>query len=363
MSCFRRVKLTFDALRSCSSRIIVPKAPPQASDWTRNSAKYFRIPPHIKFYPNFALPNLPINSFVAYDTRAFSCVSRFLLDPRQPRLIIRKLRVVLIGVVVGSGLCVTVATFVPWVSSNKFFNLYEGNSETIPYSKRKHFVLLTKSMEIDEGEAYIKKFKCKFRDDILPRTHAESIRVRKIANDIIEAMQKDLRPTQDYNRWEILVVNKSLIQAYSHAGGKIIINTGMLRHFSSDTEIAAILAHEVAHVVARHDAEGIKLLGIRISDGNLSKLMSILLLPFYRRREKEADYIGLLLMAAAGYDPRVAPQVYEESEKMGNTGLVYDLLSTHPSGKRELIYYLELMLWKKHWLFTTRIVGSKNKTS
>ncbi|KAJ4835685.1 hypothetical protein Tsubulata_016615 [Turnera subulata] len=137
---------------------------------------------------------------------------------------------------------------------------------------------------------------------------ADDLKGSDIVLEAILEAEKDLSLKHDYNRWEILVVKQSQELAYCFACGKIIVNMGLLRHLSTDTEIAALLAHEIAFIVARHHVEGIKLLGIRISDESLSKTMSFLLLPFKRRHEIEADYIGLMLMAGAGYDPRIAPQ-------------------------------------------------------
>ncbi|KAI3944424.1 hypothetical protein MKW98_006585 [Papaver atlanticum] len=119
-------------------------------------------------------------------------------------------------------------------------------------------------------------------------------------------------------------------------GGKIVVFTGLLDRFKSDAEIATILAHEVGHVVARHAAESIshamwfvillvllvQYVDISLLTGSLGKPLGeaykyLLQLPVSRRNEKEADYIGLLLLASAGYDPRGAPKY-----------------STHPPGKK-----------------------------
>ncbi|KAJ4840003.1 hypothetical protein Tsubulata_016146 [Turnera subulata] len=174
-------------------------------------------------------------------------------------------------------------------------------------------------METEEGEKLFREIKRRGKRHILPRRHPERIRVSKIAKDIIKALQKELKLErfklkQDiYNRWEVLVVKNLEYEnaCVSFLGGKIIITTGLLCRYSTDAKIAAVLAHEVAHVVARHIAEGTKLLCKPLGDyGSLSETMSMLLSPLSRRQKKEADYIGLMLMAAGGYDPRIAPQRY-----------------------------------------------------
>lgn len=148
---------------------------------------------------------------------------------------------------------------------------------------------------------------------------------------------------EGYN-FEILVVNEPVVNASAFLGGKIVVFTGLMEHFRKDAEIATIIAHEMAHVVARHDAEkATKTVGLKIIERILRMFAKpdrvdtlsshYLWLPLCRRLEIEADYIGLLLMASAGYDPRVAPRVYEELDKANGYAAGGDL-SPHPSGKK-----------------------------
>ncbi|RYR05778.1 hypothetical protein Ahy_B06g085589 isoform B [Arachis hypogaea] len=121
--------------------------------------------------------------------------------------------------------------------------------------------------------------------------------------------------------WEVLVVNDSVVSAIFLPGGKIVVYTGLLEHFKSDAEIATII---VGHAVASHIAEGLtKTLWFAILHLILFQFASrdmvivntmasvFLRLTFSRQMEMEADYIGLLLIASAGYDPRVVPSVSE----------------------------------------------------
>ncbi|KAL2334518.1 hypothetical protein Fmac_015731 [Flemingia macrophylla] len=156
--------------------------------------------------------------------------------------------------------------------------------------------------------------------------------------------------------WEILVVNEPVVNAFCLPGGKIVVFTGLLEHFKSDAEIATIIGHEVGHAVARHSAEGItknlwfailQLILYQFVTPDIVNTMSSLLLhlPFSRRMEIEADYIGLLLIASAGYDPRVAPKVYEKLGKITGDSTLRDYLSTHPSGRKraELLAQAKIM--------------------
>uniref|UniRef100_A0A0E0K4Z9 Peptidase M48 domain-containing protein n=1 Tax=Oryza punctata TaxID=4537 RepID=A0A0E0K4Z9_ORYPU len=146
--------------------------------------------------------------------------------------------------------------------------------------------------------------------------------------------------------WEVIVVRDDLVNAMCLPGGKIIVFTGLLNHFKNDAEIATVLGHEVGHAIARHSAETITknlwfwILQIVILQfiymPDMINAMSTLLLklPFSRRMEIEADHIGLLLLAAAGYDPRVAPSVYEKLGKIAGDSALSNYLSTHPSAKK-----------------------------
>ncbi|KAM7494577.1 hypothetical protein LguiB_029186 [Lonicera macranthoides] len=296
------------------------------------------------------------------------------------------------------------------VGSGVFITVYFGNLETIPYTKRKHFVLLSRTLEKQLGESQFQQIKASFKGKILPAIHPDSVRVRLIAKDIIEALQRGLKKEQVWTdpgyasdigagthhahetlaalsesaegqwakedeilddkwvqqsrkkgqekgsksatghleglNWEVLVVNEPVVNAFCLPGGKIVVFTGLFKHFRTDEEIATIIGHEVGHAVARHAAEGItKNLWFTIIQlivyqfiampdvvNTMSQLF--LSLPFSRRMEMEADYIGLLLVASAGYDPRVAPKVYEKLGQVTGESALRDYLSTHPSGKK-----------------------------
>jgi Zn-dependent protease with chaperone function len=150
----------------------------------------------------------------------------------------------------------------------------------------------------------------------------------------------------EHLNWEVIVVKDNMVNAFCLPGGKIVVFTGLLDHFRTDPEIATVIAHEVGHAIARHSAEMITrnlwftalqllvLQFIYMPDliGTLSNLL--LHLPFSRRMEIEADHIGLMLLAAAGYDPRIAPKVYEKLGKITGDSALNNYLSTHPSSKK-----------------------------
>ncbi|CAH9139753.1 unnamed protein product [Cuscuta epithymum] len=402
MGWYRRSRLGLDALMISAAKIsprspvfesisrtkLGSRSPHLSSQFPRNTSIFQPVFQQNHYKTQFLVQSRRCYYVDRYQVRHFR--------PRGPDRWFQNPRNVFIAVLVGSGFVISI---------------YFGNLETIPYSKRTHFVLLSRSLEKNLGENQFKQLKERFKDSILPSIHPESVRVQLIASDVIGALQRGLRKEQvwgdihytssegvernnrtSYDRetlmatspmgdkwednevlddkwieksrkegkkkgkesatahleglnWEILVVNNPMVNALCLPGGKIVVFTGLLKHFKSDAEIAAIIGHEVAHAVARHSAEEIsKRLWLTIIQLVLYQFVMpdavntfstlFLNLPFTRRMEMEADYIGLLLMASAGFDPRVAPKVYEKLGKISGDSALQDYLSTHPSGKK-----------------------------
>jgi len=152
-------------------------------------------------------------------------------------------------------------------------------------------------------------------------------------------------------QWEVTVVKSKAVNAMVLPNGKIIVHSALLPVAKNDAGLAAVLGHEVAHVVARHTAERMSqvVLANAIVSGTSAALAASnnsnaaaisaavglgaqygVLLPFSREHESEADRIGLLYMAKAGYDPAEAIAVWERMERAGGSG-PWEFLSTHPS--------------------------------
>ncbi|CAM8962395.1 unnamed protein product [Rhodiola kirilowii] len=234
--------------------------------------------------------------------------------------------------------------------SGAFAALYLWNLETVPYTNRKDSMLLSRMFDYWLGELLFRYgAKEMYQGKILPENHQTSIRVKLIANNVIEAaLQKGKEKARRHLcrlNWEVIVVKEPEVNAYCIPGGKIVIFTGLLNHFKTDAEIAAIIGHEVAHVVARHSTEKATrllwfaflrlILKIFFTPALTNAILDHFLeLPISRRMEMEADYIGLLLMASAGYDPCVGPKVYEKFGQIIPKCELEDKLSTHPSSKK-----------------------------
>jgi hypothetical protein len=170
--------------------------------------------------------------------------------------------------------------------------------------------------------------------------------VKRVANRVIDASGY-----RDKVNWEVIVVKAKEANAMVLPNGKIIIFTGLLPVAANDAGLAAIIGHEIAHVVASHAAErigqamladvGLKVIDKVLENRNSKNRPAVnsalglgiqygLLLPFSRDHELEADRIGMQFMAKAGYDPAEAAKVWERMQKRGG-GSPWEFLSTHPS--------------------------------
>lgn len=142
--------------------------------------------------------------------------------------------------------------------------------------------------------------------------------------------------------WEVnLIQDDETVNAFALPGGKMAVYTGILAVCGSETGLAVVMGHEIGHVVARHGTErmtstlGIDTVLSWVNIGDYAGLAQAgldLLVdkPFGRSQESEADEIGLVYMARAGYDPREAVAFWERMEQLtGSSGP--EFLSTHPS--------------------------------
>lgn len=165
-----------------------------------------------------------------------------------------------------------------------------------------------------------------------------------VANEITNALAEK-------QAWEVVVFENAEPNAFALPGGKIGVHTGMLKVAQTPAQLAAVLGHEVGHVLARHSNErlseaaavnvGLALTSALFKDKE-SKAYGITMaalglgaqvgytLPHSRTQESEADVIGLDLMSRAGFDPRQSVELWRNMEKAGS-GQPPEFMSTHPS--------------------------------
>ena len=162
----------------------------------------------------------------------------------------------------------------------------------------------------------------------------------------ITGQVKDKRTT-----WEVVVFKDDTPNAFALPGGKMGVYTGMLKVAKNQNQLAAVLGHEVGHVLAQHGNERISqqqltnvALAAAAGSGYLdtASMQALglgaqigILLPYSRTHESEADIIGLDLMAEAGFDPRQSVKLWKNMEKAGG-GAPPEFLSTHPASSTRI---------------------------
>lgn len=223
---------------------------------------------------------------------------------------------------------------------------------TVPYTGRPQVLMVSQEKEVALGYQAFRKIQRNFRP---ARNPALQARVRQVGERIARVAE---RP--DY-QWEFVVFEDDrTANAFCLPGGKVGIFTGLFKYIQSDEDLAVIISHEVAHALARHAGE-------RLSQGTLAQLGGAalglglaalgasptagrvalhgyelgtklgILLPYSRLQEAEADRIGLILMAKAGYNPEAAIHFWERfAEGKKDKARLPQFLSTHPSDPERL---------------------------
>ena len=190
---------------------------------------------------------------------------------------------------------------------------------------------------------------------------------KKIEYSIAEYFERSKieDPTINFD-WEYsLIDNKKIKNAWCMPGGKIAVYTGMLDITKNTNGLAAVMGHEIAHAVAKHQVErasrgvliniGTKIIDIT-SGGKLSQvnrttgmdtvgmLSNIgLMNPFNRKQESEADYLGLIFSSLSGFDIRETVKVWERMQEANKGKLPPEFMSTHPSSTNRIAQINEWM--------------------
>ncbi len=196
----------------------------------------------------------------------------------------------------------------------------------------------------------------------ISRDRALNDQLRRVGERISKVVFWDM-PDAD---WEFVVFDVPQINAFAMAGGKVGVFTGLFKIVKNDDQLASVIAHEIAHVTAKHVHEklsqemAVSTIGAVGMIGGMAGGASMLTvdalsqayglttaaggLAFDRKKEKEADYIGLMYMARAGYDPQESVRVLETLDAESSSQPAPPaFLSTHPSNPERIIQLLDAM--------------------
>lgn len=225
---------------------------------------------------------------------------------------------------------------------------------TNPYTNRSQLIMITLGEEKMMGlQAFNHIVQDGLTQNAIVTDHRIVGPITRIANRIIDAalLSRYSEIARQFD-WKAVVLNSQEANAMCAPGGKIIVMTGILPIAKNAAGLAAVLGHEVTHALARHGAE--RMSQARLADAALTGIGTALqselspqrlnlamqamgmatdvgiLKPFSREHESEADYIGVLLAAQAGYDPTEAIRVWERMSA-ASAAQPPEFLATHPS--------------------------------
>ncbi|KAF2277995.1 uncharacterized protein EI97DRAFT_493199 [Westerdykella ornata] len=246
-----------------------------------------------------------------------------------------------------------------WIQGPTFFRdatlislgaggIYLWNLEEVPISGRRRFNIISPGFEAYIAQKTMKEIMQEYRGRFLPEWDPRVQQVRRVLYRLLPYV-RDAGGLQDVD-WEVHVIDSPEMNAFVIPGGKVFFFTGILPMCRTEDGIAAVMAHEIAHVVAHHTAEKLSrapfiLMGVLllymvdVSFTMGTALMNLFLeYPGSRKQEEEADFIGLLMMAEGCYRPEAAAELWARMDRLeaARGERTPEILTTHPShGRRE----------------------------
>ena len=226
---------------------------------------------------------------------------------------------------------------------------------TVPITGRSQLSLIPgssmTSLSLQQYDAFLKEHKLSSNKDQVDLVKRVGARIQGAVERYFTSQGMGSR-LADY-KWEFNLVGDKQVNAWCMPGGKVVVYTGILPVTQSETGLAVVMGHEIAHAIAEHGNE-------RMSQGLLTQFggvalaealatrpeatkqlwMSVYgvgtqygaLLPYSRLQENEADRLGLIFMAMAGYDPAEAIPFWQRMSAQKGGAAPPEFLSTHPSG-------------------------------
>ncbi|HEY5627785.1 MAG TPA: M48 family metallopeptidase [Nitrospira sp.] len=245
------------------------------------------------------------------------------------------------------GICMVLGAGAAWGLFGSLTGCYRA-----PGTARDQLIFFSEEKELQFG---ISAYREVLRQARLSENREINAQVQRVGQRIAKAANKP-----EY-QWEFAVIDDDkMVNAFALPGGKVAIFTGILKHTKDDAGLATVMGHEIAHALQRHGVERMSrsivdqiaqlgALGAAASGHTNGAAIQGLLgaygvnvsLPFNRKQESEADFVGLRLMAEAGYDPRAAVPFWERMSGCPRQMIdkvcfrsqhaIPEFLSTHPS--------------------------------
>jgi predicted Zn-dependent protease len=239
------------------------------------------------------------------------------------------------------------------ISSLVILVVYLISCTKVPITGRKQTNLLPESELIGMSTAQYGEVLS--QSNVVSTSNQDAQMIQRVGDRISEAVEKYLADHNLEKRyagfdWEFKLIDEDIVNAWCMPGGKVAFYTGILPVCQDEAGVAVVMGHEIAHAIARHGNErmsqglvlnlGLSALSVAMNENpTLTKQIFLQsvgigsqlgMLSFSRKHESEADHMGLVFMAMAGYDPREAPDFWERMSAAGGAAPP-EFLSTHPS--------------------------------
>lgn len=226
---------------------------------------------------------------------------------------------------------------------------------TVPITGRKQLDLIPDdqmmAMSFQQYDEFLKANKVSADQEKVAMVRKVGVRIRGAVEQYFrnQGMSSQLK---EY-KWEFNLIESEDVNAWAMPGGKVVVYTGLLPVAQTEAGLAVVMGHEIAHAVAKHGDERMsqallaQMGGMALSEALKNKPEETqnlwlavygvgaqvgVLLPYSRTQESEADHLGLIFMAMAGYDPHEAVYFWERMMAQKDGAAPPEFLSTHPSG-------------------------------
>lgn len=241
-----------------------------------------------------------------------------------------------------------------------------GTSSKVPITGRKHSLLVSDSQILSLSKQEYSKFLSSAK---LSSNAANTAMVKRVGQRLAKAVETYLvnNGYQDELKnfeWEFNLVADNQVNAFCMPGGKIVVYEGLLPVSQDEASLAIVLGHEIAHAVAKHSAEQMskkmrQAYGTQIGGsilgaiggqtvGDIAQIaagqyFSFRNLKYSRDNESEADHMGLIFAAMAGYDPSVAVGFWQRMAAKSSNSNGSDMFSDHPSDAKRIAAIQQLL--------------------
>ena len=234
---------------------------------------------------------------------------------------------------------------------------FVSNQEIVPITGRSQLIEMTREQEMSLG---LQSYQEILSQSQVIQQGASVNLIRTVGQKLVRAAA-DVDPGFD---WEFNVIQSEQANAFALPGGKTAVYTGLFTVAENMNGLAVVMGHEMAHAIARHGAErmayqklvqiGSMAASVALGDMDYETQRAVMgalgvgaqygvLLPFSRDHESEADYMGLLFVARACFDPTEAPRLWERMGEVSKGKQPAEFMSTHPSHETRIKQFEEWM--------------------